>query len=150
MDDIFNGSSGDTDEEPLASHDCDARAALDRLRKEELVASFTKNVFFVRLIEFSGHVSENGTCQPARGKILALELGKTPDNVWELRGFFGLANYYLGFVENYASIATPLIEMLKNVPKHKNGNKIGVTSNSSVNEAFLKPKVLSRILFPSN
>ena len=52
----------------------------------------------------------------------------------------GLANYYSGDVQNYASIATPLIEMLKNLPKHKNGKKIGLTWNASANEAFLKLK----------
>ena len=52
----------------------------------------------------------------------------------------GLTNYYSGYVQNSASIATPLIEMLKNLPKHKNGKKIGLTWNASANEAFLKLK----------
>ena len=52
----------------------------------------------------------------------------------------GLANYYSGYVQNYASIATPLIELLKNLPKHKNGKKIGLTWNAPANEAFLKLK----------
>ena len=47
----------------------------------------------------------------------------------------GLANYYSGYVQSYASIATPLIEMLKNLPKHKNGKQIGLKWN-----AFLKLK----------
>ena len=38
------------------------------------------------------------------------------------------------------SIGTPLIEMLKNLRKHKNGKKIGLTWNASANEAFLKLK----------
>ena len=67
-------------------------------------------------------------------------VSQKPDNVRELRGFLGLANYYSGYVGNYASIATPLIEMLKNLPKHKNGEKIGLTWNASANEAFLKLK----------
>ena len=52
----------------------------------------------------------------------------------------GLANYYSGYVQTYASIATPLIEMLKNWPKHKNGKKIALTWNTAANEAFLKLK----------
>ena len=58
----------------------------------------------------------------------------------ELRGFLGLVNYYSGYVQNYASIATPLIEMLKTLPKHRNGKKIGLRWNASANEAFLKLK----------
>ena len=97
---------------------------LDRLQKEELVASVSKTDFFVRSVEFCGHVLENGTRRPAPGKMLALERWDKPDNVTELPGFSGLANYFSGYVQNYASIATSLIEMLKNLPKHKNGKKI--------------------------
>ena len=140
IDDIIIGSSGATEEELLANHDRDVRAVLDRLRKEELVASVSKTDFFVRSVEFSGHVLENGTRRPAPGKMLALERWDKPDNVQELRGFLGLANPYSGYVQNYASIATPLINMLKDLPKHKNGKIIGLTWNASANEAFLKLK----------
>ena len=92
IDDIIIGSSGATEEELLANHDRDVRAVLDRLRKEELVASVSKTDFFVRSVEFSGHVLENGTRRPAPGKMLALERWDKPDNVRDLRGFLGLAN----------------------------------------------------------
>ena len=124
----------------MASHDRDVRAVLDRLQQEKLVASVSKTYFFVRSVEFCGHVLETGTRPPAPGRMLALERSDKADNVRELRGFLGLANYYLGYVHNYASIATSLIEMLKNLPKHKNGKKIGLTWNASANEAFLKLK----------
>ena len=71
-------------------------------------------------------------------KMLALERWTKPDNARELRGFLGLANYYSGYVQNYASIGTPLIYMWKNLPKHKNGKKIGLTWDALDNEAFLK------------
>ena len=73
IDDIIIGSSGATEEELLANHDRDVRAVMDRLRKEELVASVSKTDFFVRSVEFCGHVLENGTRRPAPGKMLALE-----------------------------------------------------------------------------
>ena len=113
---------------------------LDRLRKEELVASVSKTDFFVRSVEFCGHVLENGTCRPAPGKMVAPERWEIPDNLRELRGFSGLANYYSGYVQIYASIATPWIEMLRNLPEHKNGKTIGLTWNASAKEVFLKLK----------
>ena len=121
-------------------HDRNVRAVVDRQREEELVALVSKTDFFVRSVEFCGHVLENGTRRPAPGKMLGLERSEKPDHVRELRGVLGLANYYSGYFQNYASIATPLIEMLKNLPKHKNGKKIGLTWNASANEAFLKLK----------
>ena len=51
-----------------------------------------------------------------------------------------LANYHSDYVKNYASIATPLIEMLKNLPKHTKGKKIGQMGNASAEGAFLKLK----------
>ena len=48
IDDIIIGSSGDTEEELLASHDRNVRALFIRLRQEELVASVSKTDFFVR------------------------------------------------------------------------------------------------------
>ena len=140
IDDIIIGSSGETEEQLLANHDCDVRAVLDSLRKKELVASVSKTEFFVRSFEFCGHVLENGTRRPVPGKMLALDRWEKLDNVRELRGSLGLANYYSGYVQSYASIATPLIEMLKNLPKHKNRKKIGLTWNALANGASLKLK----------
>ena len=46
--------------------------------------------------------------------------------------------HFSGYVQSYASIATPLIDMLKNLPQHKNGKKIGLMRNASANKPFLK------------
>ena len=121
INDIFFGSSGDTEEELLANHDRDVRAVLDRLRREKFVASVSKTNLFVRSVEFWCHLLENGTRWPAPGKIFALERWTKPENVGELRGFLGLANYYSGYVQNYASIAALLIQMSKNLATHKKG-----------------------------
>ena len=126
--DIIIGSSGDAEEELLANLDRALRAVLDRLPKEELVASVSKTDFFVRSVKFCLHVLEKGPRRPARGKMLARERWEKPGNVRKLRGSSQLANYYSGYVRNSASVATPLIELLKNLPKHNNGKKIGLTS----------------------
>ena len=96
IDDIIIGSFGQTKEELLANHNCDVRAVLDRLRKGELVASISKTDFFVRSVEFCGHVLENGTCRPVPGKMLALECWEKPDKVRELQGFFGARQLFFG------------------------------------------------------
>ena len=100
----------------------------------------SKTGVLVHSVEICGHVLENCTRRPAQGKMLALEVWEKPDNVWELQGFEGLAISFSGYVQNSASIATPFFEMLKNLPKHKNGKTIGLAWNASANEAFLKLK----------
>ena len=89
VNDIIIGSSGDTEEELLANHNRDARAVFDGLRKEESVASLSKTDFFVPSVEFCGHVLENGTRQPAAGKMLALERWEKPDNDESSGGSWG-------------------------------------------------------------
>ena len=121
-------------------HNCDVRAVFDRLRREELVASVSRTDFWVRSVDFCGHVLENGTRGPATVEMGTLQRLTKLDSVRELRGFLGLANYFFGYVQNYASIGTTLIEMLTKLPKHKNGKKIGLTWNASANEASLKLK----------
>ena len=106
IDEIIIGSSGPTTHELFASHDGDGRAALDRLRREELAASVSRTVFLVRSLEFCGHVLDNGTPRPAPKKMLALEHWTKADNVRKPRGFLGCTNYYSGSAQHYASIAT--------------------------------------------
>ena len=81
FDEIIIGSSGDTEEELLANHDGDVCPVLERLLKEELVASVSKTYFFVRSVEFCCHVLENRTRRPAPRRMLALERSEKPDNV---------------------------------------------------------------------
>ena len=71
IDDIIIASSGATEEELLANYDREVRAVLERLRKEELVASDSKGHFFVRSVVFCGHVMENGR----QGKCWRLNVG---------------------------------------------------------------------------
>ena len=89
IDDIIIGSSGGTEEELLANHDRDVRAVLDRLRKEELVASVSKTDFFVRSVEFCGQVLENGTRRPAPGKGWRLSVGTNRIMFGSSRGSWG-------------------------------------------------------------
>ena len=126
IDDIIIRSCGATEEDLLGNHDRDVRVVMIRLRREDLVASVSKTDFFVGSVEFCGNVLENGTRWPVPGKLLELERWTKPDDVREIRVFLGLANYFSGYVQNYASIGTPLINMWKHSSKHKNGQKIAV------------------------
>ena len=89
IDDIIICCSGDTEEELSANQDRDVRAVLDRLRKEELVASVSKTDLFVHSVEFSGHVLENGTHWPAPGKCWRLNVPKNRKMFGSSEGSWG-------------------------------------------------------------
>ena len=100
----------------LHKYGADVEKVLSRLREHGLVAELSKVSFFSRRVEFCGHVLENGTRRPAEGKLVALGSYKAPRSLKELRSFLGLAHYHNGYVNNYAELAAPLMEMLKGQP----------------------------------
>ena len=98
IDDIIVGSSGDTTEELLRNHMRDVRRTLEVLAKNTLVASPKKSKFFMRQVEFCGHILREGTRSPAPGKLLPIQQWELPKTITELRGFLGLCNYFSEYV----------------------------------------------------
>ena len=76
------------------------------LRLLKLISLYVR-LIFVALCWKTAHVGQR------QGNCWRLSVGTKPRNVRDLRGFLELANSYSGYVPNYASIATPLINMLK-------------------------------------
>ena len=81
---------------------------LETLRSEKLYAKFSKCEFWIRRVEFLGHmVSEEGIhVDPS--KIKAIENWLAPKTPIEIRQFLGLAGYYCRFIQNFSRIAKPL------------------------------------------
>jgi hypothetical protein len=113
IDDITVGSTGNSVDELLENHYNDVRRVLNVLQKNTLVCSPKKSHFFMRQVEFCGHILREGTRSPAPGKLMPIQQWQTPKIVTELRGFLGLCNYFSEYVDHYADAAGPLCEKLK-------------------------------------
>ena len=87
------------------------RLVLELLRKEKLYAKFSKCEFWIRKVDFLGHVvSEKGIhVDPA--KVKAIRNWTTPKTPTEIRSFLGLAGYYRRFIANFSQIAKPLTSL---------------------------------------
>ena len=139
VDDIIIGTTWAGSEElTLAQHNLDVRRVMAALEKHRLVADKKKCQFFVKEVEFCGHILGNGMRRPAPGKLMALEKWEEPKTVTALRGFLGFTNYYSTYVEKYAELAAPLMEKVKvNKQEGKKGSRVHVAFGTEQKKAFL-------------
>ncbi|KAL8088747.1 hypothetical protein AgCh_038509 [Apium graveolens] len=87
--------------------------ALQILRKEKLYAKFSKCEFWLKEVQFLGHVfgSEGVKVDPIKIEaIISWERPKTPT---EVRSFLGLAGYYRKFFKDFSKIARPLTKLTR-------------------------------------
>ena len=63
-------------------------------------------------IELLGHLVEQGKIKPVPGKLEAIDKLIPPSNVRQLKSFLGLVGFYRRFVKKFASISSPLVELL--------------------------------------
>lgn len=64
-------------------------------------------------VEYLGHVIGADGTKPCKRNIVKIEKFPSPRNSTEVRSFLGLTGYYRKYIQNYASIASPLIKLTK-------------------------------------
>ncbi|GJT77949.1 putative reverse transcriptase domain-containing protein [Tanacetum coccineum] len=84
------------------------RLVLELLRKEKLYAKFSKCEFWLREVQFLGHVINGDWIHVDPSKIEAIKNWKAPRTPYEVHSFLGLAGYYRRFIENFFKIAKSL------------------------------------------
>ncbi|XP_022685209.1 uncharacterized protein LOC111258311 [Setaria italica] len=90
---------------------------LEKLRRHQLYAKFSKCEFWLEKVAFLGHALIAQEVAVDLDKIDAVSEWQQPKNVMKIRSFLGLAGYYHRFMENFSKIAKPMIELLKsNMP----------------------------------
>jgi len=97
-------------EEEHAGH---LRIVLQRLREHKLFAKFNKCVFWLKEVQFLGHIISEGGISVDPSKIKDVLNWKAPTSIPEIRSFLGLAGYYWWFVSDFSKISKPMMEVLK-------------------------------------
>nr|GEX15828.1 putative reverse transcriptase domain-containing protein [Tanacetum cinerariifolium] len=83
-------------EEEHANH---LRIILELLRKEKLYAVFSKCYFWIRIVQFLGHLIDSHGLRVDPAKIEAVKNWISPTTPTEVRQFLGLAGYYRRFIK---------------------------------------------------
>jgi hypothetical protein len=99
------------------------RVILELLRDEKLYAKFSKCEFWIRKVQFLGHVINAQGIQVDPTKIETILKWETPKSPTKIHRFLGLAGYYEKLIENFSKIATPLINLTQKAAKFDWGHK---------------------------
>ncbi|GJZ40766.1 putative reverse transcriptase domain-containing protein, partial [Tanacetum coccineum] len=102
-------------EEEHANH---LRIILELLRKEKLYAKFSKCDFWIRMVQFLGHLIDSQGLHVDPAKIEAVKNWASPTTPMEVRQFLGLAGYYRRFIQGFSKIAKPLTKLTQKNKKY--------------------------------
>ncbi|KAI3745140.1 hypothetical protein L1987_58244 [Smallanthus sonchifolius] len=92
-------------------HEEHLHLVLDLLKKEQLYAKFSKCEFWLKKVQFLGHIVNEKGIHVDPAKIEVVKNWQAPKTPTEVRSFLGLAGYYRRFISNFSKIAVPLIAL---------------------------------------
>jgi hypothetical protein len=98
--------------ETLADHVRDLESVLRQLEAHRLYGTMSKCSFAQTEIEFVGFIVGRGGVRPVPLKLQVINDWPQPKTPRDIRSFLGVCGFYHQFIPTYATIATPLTNLL--------------------------------------
>ena len=93
------------------------RIVLTRLREHQLYGKFSKCDFWLKAVQFLGHVLSAKGVAVDPSKVRDVLDWKSPTTVQQVRSFLGLVGYYRRFIPYFSKVSKSITELLKNQVK---------------------------------
>jgi hypothetical protein len=90
------------------------RLIFQKLQENNLFVKPSKCEFFRTEIKFCGFVVGGGKIQMDPAKVRTIQEYPRPETVHHVRAFCGLCSWYRHFIKDFAAIASPLYELIRN------------------------------------
>ncbi|XP_064088507.1 uncharacterized protein K02A2.6-like [Macrobrachium nipponense] len=87
-------------------------AVLKKLKEHNIKVNQSKCILEVDSVEYLGFIVNGKGIHKTQDKVNAVRSAKLPENVKELQSFLGLVTFYGSFIQNLATIAHPLYNLL--------------------------------------
>nr|GEV45073.1 hypothetical protein [Tanacetum cinerariifolium] len=100
-----------------AKHEQHLNTILSLLQDEKLYAKFSKFEFWLREVQFLGHVVNVKGIHVDPVKIKAIKKWEAPRTLTKICQFLGLAVYYQSFIKDFLKIAKPLTKLTQKTKK---------------------------------
>lgn len=120
----------------------DVAATLDRLNEWGVVLKPSKCHYFLKQLDFLGHVVSEEGISVSPAKTEAIDKMPEPTTAQELRAFLGMTGYYRTYIEKYAKIVDPLMSLLRDNAKGLRASK-GLDEKAREAFNFLRSKLTS-------
>ena len=110
--------TGKDDEEHIKN----LNGALSHLDHYGLQIQLSKCKSMQKSVTYMGCVISASRISPTEEKVEALKQVPCPENLTQLRAFFGMINYHGKFIRNLSFILQPLNQLLQGITKNSSGH----------------------------
>jgi hypothetical protein len=94
-------------------HEEHLHLALQRLQEHRLYAKLSKCKFWMKQVNFLGHVISKGGISMDPSKVQDVLSWNAPTSVGDIQSFLGLAGYYRTFIKGFLKINKAMTELLE-------------------------------------